>query len=835
MTISKIEKNLKNLFEHNRIIFWYDENRQFIDEFEVLNLDSVEKITCNKNPFYIKHLVTKEKPEQNFLLYFPYAQPNDEENWLLDLQLAHKVYHSDPVGLILQDLGLPFELKPLVENHKAFFDSQARNEKFLELYDEKDSYEQCLKKMLSVVFNTIEIDLQGQLLQFISQKTAGREEQILKDLDRFALHETFWDRVAERYDYVAPNPSLYDFLLVIFKEHFPLTRTGENHHEAKILLSRWKQTRGFDETFKTLSKQVQEDLDIDNRISGKPLDQIISDDLFERTDREVLAKIVSMLLEEDISNERIQEICKIRSNKFWYTTFQSIYEAVEHAANMIHLVRSFLEKEITFGSLEEGARLYSRDYYKADFHYRKFIYHYRQSKQSSILKPLAAKIEKIYSNDWLLTLNQKWQNRIDELDHWPTNGPTSQRDFYNQYIKPFVEKRQRVIVVISDALRYEAGRELFEKMVSDHRFEEDEFSYLISSLPSYTQLGMASLLPHTSIEVKEGAETVACDGVAAIGQPGREHILKSVEGIEAAAISAEEYMEMHSKKEGRDFTKAHDLIYMYHNIIDKTGDDRDSELRVFEAVEEELEYLVNLLVRINTIMPHTNVIVTSDHGFLYQHETLHESDFALSEIDGEIWKKNRRFVIGKGLTGNDALSHFKGDQLGLQPDLDVLIPKTINRIRIKGAGSRFVHGGASLQEVMIPVMKVGYRSGRQAQQVEIDIIKKSDRISSNLLPVSFIQTEAVSDKVLPRKIKAALYTEEGTKLSDEFVYNFDFESSAQRNREEKHTFQISSAAGEHYGEWIVLRLEQPIKGSSQWKIYKEFRYQFVTTTAHDFD
>jgi len=234
-------------------------------------------------------------------------------------------------------------------------------------------------------------------------------------------------------------------------------------------------------------------------------------------------------------------------------------------------------------------------------------------------------------------------------------------------------------------------------------------------------------------------------------------------------------------------------------------------------------------------MAHTNVIVTSDHGFLYQHETLHESDFALSEIDGEIWKKNRRFVIGKGLTGNDALSHFRGDQLGLQPDLDVLIPKTINRIRIKGAGSRFVHGGASLQEVMIPVMKVGYRSGRQVQQVEIDIIKKSDRISSNLLPVSFIQTEAVSDKVLPRKIKAALYTEEGTKLSDEFVYNFDFESSAQRNREEKHTFQISSAASEHYGEWIVLRLEEPIKGSSQWKTYKEFRYQLVTSLTHDFD
>ncbi|MEX2567506.1 MAG: BREX-1 system phosphatase PglZ type A, partial [Cyclobacteriaceae bacterium] len=782
-----------------------------------------------------KHLVTKEKPAQNFLLYFPHAQPKDAVNWLLDLQLAHKVYHSDPVGLILQELGLPFELKPLVENHKEFFNSQARNEKFLELYDEKDSYEQCLNKMLSVVFDTIEIDLQGQLLQFISQKAAGREDQIQKELERFELHDHFWDKVAERYEYAVPEPSLYDFLLVIFKEHFPLTRTGENHHEAKILLSRWKQTYGLDEIFKSFSKQVQDDLDIENLISGKPLDQIVSDDLFERTDREILATIVSRLLEEDISDERVQEIFKIRSNKFWYATFQPIYKAVEHAAIMIDLARGYFDKEFHFSSLEEGARLYSRDFYKVDYHYRKFVYHYRKSKQSSILKSLAEKVEKIYSNDWLLEINQKWQYIIDDLENWPTKGRTAQHDFYNQYIKAFVEKKQRVIVVISDALRYEAGRELFQNMISDHRFVEDDFSYMISSLPSYTQLGMASLLPHKAIEIKQGAETVECDGMSTVGQPAREQVLKKIPGIQSAAISAEEYMEMHSKKEGRDFTKAHDLIYIYHNIIDKTGDDRDSELRVFEAVEEELDYLVTLLVRINTIMAHTNVIVTSDHGFLYQHEALHESDFALSEIEGDIWKKNRRFVIGKGLTGNDALTHFKGDQLGLQSDVDVLIPKTINRIRIKGAGSRFVHGGASLQEVMIPVMKVGYKSGRKAQQVEIDIIKKSDRISSNLLPVSFIQTEAVSDKVLSRKIKAALYTENGTKLSDEFVFNFDFKSGAQRNREEKHTFQISSAASEHYGEWIVLRLEEPIKGSSQWKTYKEFRYQFVTTTAHDFD
>lgn len=34
------------------------------------------------------------------------------------------------------------------------------------------------------------------------------------------------------------------------------------------------------------------------------------------------------------------------------------------------------------------------------------------------------------------------------------------------------------------------------------------------------------------------------------------------------------------------------------------------------------------------------------------------------------------------------------------------IPKSINRLRLKGSGSRFVHGGATLQEVVIPVISI---------------------------------------------------------------------------------------------------------------------------------
>ena len=59
--------------------------------------------------------------------------------------------------------------------------------------------------------------------------------------------------------------------------------------------------------------------------------------------------------------------------------------------------------------------------FEVDQAYRKFIWSYRQAKQNKILSDLMEKIEKVYSNDWLLKYNNNWQKVVDELDVWPTS------------------------------------------------------------------------------------------------------------------------------------------------------------------------------------------------------------------------------------------------------------------------------------------------------------------------------------------------------------------------------------------------------------------------------
>lgn len=836
MAISNIEKTVTRLFENNRIIFWYDKDEEFRKDYENLSLEGIKKVTFSGNPFFIKYLVAKKEPDNKFLLYFPLEQPSDEDNWLLDLQLAHKVFHSDPSGMYLQELGLPYELKPLLENHLNFFKSKVRKEKFSELYNTGDGYQTCIQKMIAVVLNTLETDINSQLLHFADSISRGRADKIAHDLNRFNLYKKFWNRVNSAFDYRSEKPGIYDFLLTIFNQHFPISDEVVNNHESKVLLSRWKQTKGMDESFDAISEKIQSDLQIKEKIRTADVDQILSDDLFSLIDKRILSDIVSHLTNGDISIERVQNIIRARSNKYWYKVYRPFYEAVNNAVQLFHKVDLTISQELSFRSLEDGAQRYAEDLYKVDLYYRKFIQSYRQSNQNSILKPLAQKVEKVYSNDWLLQINGQWQNIIDQLEAWPVENNLSQRQFFNQHVKQYTDKEQRLFVIISDALRFEIGRDFFDQLAADHRFVLSELSYMISSLPSYTQLGMASLLPHTKLTVDEGSSAfVKCDGKSTVGIAARQKIIKTNSKVRSTAIGAEKFMDMHSKKEGRDFVRNHDLIYVYHDVIDNIGDNKDSEEKTFDAVEQELEFLLSVLVRINTIMPHSHVLVTTDHGFIYQNDKLHESDFAVSDIDGDIWKSSRRFIIGKNLKTNDSLTHFRGEQLGLQEGLDVLLPKTINRLRLKGAGSRFVHGGASLQETIIPVINVAYRSGQTSKQIDIDIIKNSDKISTNILPVSFIQTEPVTDTYLHRVIKAAIYASDGEKLSDEFTYTFDFEQDSERSRVVKHTFQISNLAKEYYGEWVKLKLEEPIENSTLWKMYREFSYQLVTSFTNDFD
>ena len=232
-----------------------------------------------------------------------------------------------------------------------------------------------------------------------------------------------------------------------------------------------------------------------------------------------------------------------------------------------------------------------------------------------------------------------------------------------------------------------------------------------------------------------------------------------------------------------------------------------------------------------------NLLVTADHGFIYQHRVLDESDFCASEPEGEkVIYRDRRFIIGKKLVEKPGLRKFVASELGLQGDLDVQIPKSIIRLRLKGSGSRFVHGGASLQEVVVPVIRINKKRKSDISAVEVEILQgASTVITSGQIAAIFYQSEPATDKVQPRNLHAGIYNQDGELISDRHDLTFDLPSENPREREIKVQFVLTQKADDANGQNVTLRLDEKLGGTSHYREYKSIRYLMRRSFTSDFD
>jgi len=198
--------------------------------------------------------------------------------------------------------------------------------------------------------------------------------------------------------------------------------------------------------------------------------------------------------------------------------------------------------------------------------------------------------------------------------------------------------------------------------------------------------------------------------------------------------------------------------------------------------------------------------------------------------------RDRRFILGKGLAEHTGLKKFTAKDIGLEGDMEIQIPKSINRMRLKGSGSRYVHGGASLQEVVVPLLKINKKRQSDVSNVEVDIIRSgSTTITSGQIGVAFYQTSPVTDKRHPRVLRAGIYSQSGELLSNSHDLNFDFISENPRERELKVRFLLTRIADDFNNQEVILRLDEQLPGTSHFKEYKTALYTLQRSFTSDFD
>ena len=829
---SQIQTALMRLFDKHRIIFWYDTKQELHSDFEAVSMPDVEKLEIANNEYGLKYRVLRESPDQKFLLYKEGPQPEDLDNWLLDVQLAHGEFRTDQVAIWLSELELGLEFAEIAQAHTEFFQAIKRKDALKKLLKPDDTAGQLRLKMLAVCAGSE--PRMDSVVETLLQQLAEDRDDGIRLIERCDLDSFLWEQLTRFYGYEASEPSLRDFVIELFKSCYAMGTDGEVKlaGDALVFLKRWKDSRQFEQGFETLSAECAEVLGIEQDLGKRDFRELVELDYFRLIDQKIISDLVRAVVGRTVTSGDVALWVRQRRQGHWYGEFRHLYEAIEFAARF---VQTLAEARLTMDSVFDGVQRYCRTWFQLDQLYRKFTYHVRMSGQASLMGELSEQVENLYSNNYLLKLGDGFQVHVDAAPRWEAYPVVQQMAFFEHWVRPYLRKDKRICVIISDAMRYEIGDELLGLIRQEDRYSA-ELEPALSTLPSYTQLGMAALLPNKSLAIADNdTGTVLVDGQSSQGTVNRTKILQATLEGRGQAVKAEDFMQL-NREDSRELLKGNDVVYIYHNRIDHTGDKMHSEGQAFEAAEQTLDDLIRLIKKL-TAANANNLLITADHGFIYQNRELDESDFLGDAVSGDdIRYRDRRFVLGKGLSASPAFHHFSSEQLGLDGDMEVQIPKSINRLRLKGSGSRFVHGGASFQEVVIPVLKVNKRRQSDVSAVEVDILRgASSVITSGQLAVTLYQSGPVTEKVQTRHLRAGIYTQSGELISDSHELSFDLTSENPRERELQVRFVLSRKADEANGQEVFLKLEEQHAGTSHYKEYKSLRYLMRRSFTSDFD
>jgi len=302
---------------------------------------------------------------------------------------------------------------------------------------------------------------------------------------------------------------------------------------------------------------------------------------------------------------------------------------------------------------------------------------------------------------------------------------------------------------------------------------------MISSIPSETRFGMASLLPNRDITYKD--KTLFVNGISSVGTDNRDKILKT-KNSSFAAIQFETIDAM-NRNELRQYMQDKSLVYIYHNVIDNAGE--NNENKVFDVVNEALNEILKLVRNLYNTLQIANYYITADHGFVYRRRTVDESQKYSDIVGLKPIEASKRYLITNDEMDIPYTLSFGLDYLGSNTQR-VIVPYSYDFFKTPGGGIQFIHGGTSLHEIVVPLIHISeLRSDRQKEAfgpVGIRIKSVQRKVKERSFNLEFEQYEKVEDKKRERNILVYFEDEQGEKVSGEyrFIANSSSDDLSQR-------------------------------------------------------
>lgn len=864
MDIDKINQDLNRRFAaplpeyyRRRIIFWHDEDREFEDRLGDIQLDNAKLVSLTgSNMFTVKKLLSHDDMTSDFLVYDSRPNREPEEDWLLDVKLYSEEFRADLISIWMNEMGLPDtqSMRKQIKRYRKFFNAKDRRSKAAAMMKTSATPARLSLAVMASLCGLKKAQPNKIMQSVFCGGLDKARNAIHQDFVSYGADEAFWSMVQQGTGYTAEDGDLgrlagHVMLTAATRtmapEHFAgLESFISLSHQAYChdFVSEWLRS-GDNHRLHEIGRHVENETNLFQRLMRLELEDLVATECFPCIHEVILVKLLTDIGNGIIDSDLITAVVDKRRTCAWYDAFANFYEGILQVANMQTFYKEHSSGFHT-AQARETWRKYTADYYQMDRCYRQFHRCFQKSLDASnlllddLFKRVAEQVEGLYSHWFLGELGDNWTKVCaDELAKYGMIMEVPrQEDFYGTRIQ---NAGARIFVIVSDAMRYEVAATLTEELCRETQ-SQVTLDSVQSIFPTVTKFGMAALLPHRrlAVEIKNDRLAVLADGQST-ESTNRDKVLKAANARSVALL----YRNIIGMKRAQRsaLVKGMEVVYIYHDAIDVASHSADTA--VFPACEKAITELKNLVRIIVNEFSGTHVYITADHGFLYTYSPLREDDKVdRTSFKGMELEYDRRHVIMKKGAKPDYLLPVKF--LRGHTDFDGFAPRENIRIKMNGGGMNFVHGGISLQELVVPVIEYHhlrndskeYRRNRQkydTKPVAVNLLSASRKVSNMIFSLTFFQKEAVSSNREAATYQAYFVDSGGNQVSDVQKIIADKKNEDGNERTFRCTFSLKPlkySNAETY--FLVIEDEQ---GGQQQRVEFQINIAFAVDEFNFFD
>lgn len=801
MKRSEIQTRLQELFATHPVVVWVDPANEFADSLAELDVPNMVCFAdCNGERFELKAAVNTLTADERLLIYRP-GSPDESESpdWLADVMSYAPVFAADTASIQLEELGARdtpemrsalHQFSPLLHKPADMKRVQAARSHF------ETPNELALAVMVAALKASVPATADWALLAFIQH---AHEHDITQTCERLR-HAGAWgsfcqmirDHVgfsgdAEGEDAIAMHVIMtalcHDMQNGASSDSFATTAASfptpdsDAARHASEMLHLWLHVSynagPLREALYRAARKAECVYHLADELRTWPTAELATVTVFPVVDRIIATRVLDELIQTDTLENDVRNTLAQRRTGVWHSHSTGLFSALEAMLDMCRFQKSHSHAIASFGADAKAVwDAYVADWYRMDTAYRKFHAAFPNALNEApdlekSLRRLADLAESQYRRQFLRETAAAWERTAsgDLATLGQVTGIPRQLDFFMTEIDPLLRKKKqkRTWVIISDALRYEVAVELAETLERTTQGQARVTS-MQAGFPSITSHGMAALLPHASLKIAHH-ENSAHDGLAVNvdrmstqGTAARQAVLRAYldahhPGTDGVALQSSALLKM-SRDERKSIIGEASVVYLYHNRIDAIGDEAATEDGVFNACAEaidELQQLVRLLVR---EFRASNILITADHGFLYTAQPLNETDkVSPSDVQGEIVAYGKRYIVGRQNLRSEALLPVNLETVS-DGELRGFAPHECVRVKKAGGGENYVHGGISLQELCVPIVRFkNYRSGskgyRERSHATLSLVSPLTIITNLDFEVEVLQNDPIGSKTLP--------------------------------------------------------------------------------------